>query len=109
MPFGGMICEGLGSVTLLEEVWTGSRLCGFKRPHQVRLKATMPLVPALGRQRQADLCEVEARLIYIKWFPGQPELHSETLSQNKNKQTNKHSQTNKKHHSQLAVSLLPIC
>jgi hypothetical protein len=24
----------------------------------------MPLIPALGRQRQADLCEFEASLIY---------------------------------------------
>ena len=25
----------------------------------------MPLIPALGKQRQADLCEVEASLVYI--------------------------------------------
>ena len=24
----------------------------------------MPLIPALGRQKQADLCEFEARLVY---------------------------------------------
>ena len=24
----------------------------------------MPLIPALGRQRQADLCEFEANLVY---------------------------------------------
>lgn len=26
----------------------------------------MPLIPALGRQKQADLCEFEASLIYIE-------------------------------------------
>ena len=25
----------------------------------------MPLIPALGRQRQADLCEFKASLVYI--------------------------------------------
>jgi hypothetical protein len=47
----------------------------------------MPLIPALRRQRLADLCEFKASLVYIA-SPGQPELHSETLSQT-NKQTNK--------------------
>lgn len=37
-----------------------------------------------GRQRQEDLCEFKATLVYIV-IPGQPRLHSETLSQNKNK------------------------
>ena len=32
----------------------------------------MPLIPALGRQRQADLCEFEASLVYRSLFPGQP-------------------------------------
>ena len=32
-------------------VWSGGRWC-------------IPLVPALRRQRQADLCEVEASLVY---------------------------------------------
>jgi hypothetical protein len=31
------------------------------------------LIPALGRQRQADLCEFEASLVY-KVSPGQPAL-----------------------------------
>jgi hypothetical protein len=46
----------------------------------------VPLIPALGRQRQADLCEFKASLVY-KLNPEQPELlHRETLSQNiKNK------------------------
>ena len=25
----------------------------------------MPLIPALGRQREADLCEFDANLVYI--------------------------------------------
>jgi hypothetical protein len=41
----------------------------------------MSLVPALGRQRQADLWEFEATS-YIS-SPGQPSISSETLSQNK--------------------------
>ena len=28
----------------------------------------MPLIPALGRQRQADLCEFEASLVYKSQF-----------------------------------------
>ena len=36
----------------------------------------MPLIPALGEQRQADLL-----------VPGQPELHKETLSQAKQNKT----------------------
>jgi hypothetical protein len=35
----------------------------------------MPLIPEFGRQRQADLCEFEASLVYIERVPGQPELH----------------------------------
>jgi hypothetical protein len=31
----------------------------------------MPLIPALGRKRQADLCEFEIILVY-KVNPGQP-------------------------------------
>jgi len=41
---------------------------------------SMPLIPALGRQRQVDLCEFEVSLVY-KVSPGQPGLHRETLSQ----------------------------
>jgi hypothetical protein len=36
-----------------------------------------PLIPATGRQRQADLCEFKASLVYI--VPALPRLHSETL------------------------------
>jgi hypothetical protein len=35
----------------------------------------------LGRQRQEDICESEIRLVYIM-SPGQPEIHSETVSLN---------------------------
>jgi hypothetical protein len=43
-----------------------------------------PLNPALRRQRQADLCEFEASLVY-KSSSGQSELlHRKTLSQKTN-------------------------
>ena len=29
----------------------------------------MPLIPALRRQKQADLCESEIRLVYLSEFP----------------------------------------
>jgi hypothetical protein len=38
----------------------------------------VPVVPALERQRRADLYEFEASLDYKK-APGQPGLHRETL------------------------------
>jgi hypothetical protein len=40
----------------------------------------MPLIPMLGKQRKADLCEFDARLVY-RGVPTQPVLHRETLSQ----------------------------
>ena len=40
----------------------------------------MPLIPALGRQRQANLCEFEAGLVYRVI---QSEIHRETLYQKK--------------------------
>jgi hypothetical protein len=43
--------------------------------------------PAIGRQRQADLCEFMTYLVYR--MNSKPKLHRETLSQNKQKQTNK--------------------
>ena len=38
-----------------------------------------PVIPALRRQRQVDLCEFEASQIYIK-IPSDTGLHSEALS-----------------------------
>jgi hypothetical protein len=40
----------------------------------------MPLIPALGRQRQADLCEFRTSLVY-GMGSRMPEPHRETLSQ----------------------------
>jgi hypothetical protein len=37
-----------------------------------------PLLPALGRQRQVDLCRFEASLVYR--VPGEPGLHREILT-----------------------------
>jgi hypothetical protein len=38
----------------------------------------MCLIPALWRHKQEDLCEFEARLVYIA-VPDQPGLHNEAL------------------------------
>jgi hypothetical protein len=51
-------------------------------------------IPALKRQRKADLCECEASLVYI--VPGQPELHSETLVSRTKNLKNKTTTTKKK-------------
>lgn len=45
----------------------------------------MPSIPTLWRQRQADLFELEASLVYR--VPGQPKLGNDTQSQ-KTKQYN---------------------
>ena len=44
----------------------------------------MPLIPALGRQKQVDLCEFEASLVYKSKFQDRHQSYRETLSQ-KNK------------------------
>ena len=44
----------------------------------------MPLIPALGRQRQAVVCEFQASLVYRA---RQPWLHKEILSQKTKKTT----------------------
>ena len=41
------------------------------------------------RQRQANLCEFKARLIYTELVSGQPWLYKKTVLKNKNKQANK--------------------
>jgi hypothetical protein len=41
----------------------------------------IPFLPALKRQRQADLCEFKDSLEYIACIPGLPRFYSETLSQ----------------------------
>jgi hypothetical protein len=46
----------------------------------------MPLIPVLWRQRQADLCDLEASLFY-KMSPGQPRLHRETKTKTKTKKS----------------------
>jgi hypothetical protein len=51
----------------------------------------MTLILALGRQRQVDLCEFKARLVYR--VPEWPGLHRKTLSQKK--QTNKQANNKK--------------
>jgi hypothetical protein len=45
----------------------------------------MPLIPAVERQRQMDLCEFEASLVYIESSRTARRLHSDTLSQTKQK------------------------
>jgi hypothetical protein len=55
----------------------------------------MPIIPTLGRQRQAYVCQFEASLVYrvISRTAG---LHRETLSQKTKKQKNSNKQTNPK-------------
>ena len=58
----------------------------------------MPLIPALGRQRQADLCEFEANLFYKGSSRTAKAVTQESLSQ-KNKlktKTTKNKQINNK-------------
>jgi hypothetical protein len=43
------------------------------------------LIPALGRQRQVDLCEFEVSLIYKVNSRTDGLLHRETMSKNKSK------------------------
>jgi hypothetical protein len=38
----------------------------------------MPLILALGKQKQADVCEFQISLS-TEWVPGQPGLYRETL------------------------------
>ena len=40
-----------------------------------------PLIPALGRERQVDLCEFKASLVYKSEFQDRLQSHRETLSQ----------------------------
>ena len=50
----------------------------------------MPLIPALGRQRQVDLCEFEARLVYrVNSKIGSKATQRNPLSKNKTKPKNK--------------------
>ena len=48
-----------------------------------------PLIPALGRQRQEDLCEFEANLVCESRFQDRLQSYRETLSRKTKKQTNK--------------------
>jgi hypothetical protein len=49
----------------------------------------MPLVPAFGRQRQTDLFEFKASLVYK--VPGQPRLNTKKpVSKNGQNQNHKH-------------------
>jgi hypothetical protein len=47
------------------------------------------VIPALGRQRQVELCEFKASLVY-RVNSVQPRLHKETLSQKQNKDVHTH-------------------
>ena len=51
-----------------------------------------PIVPALGRQRQADLCEFQASLVYIMSSGTAKTIERDPVT---NKQTNKHTNTQK--------------
>jgi hypothetical protein len=59
----------------------------------------MPLIPALRRQRQEDLCE--SRPVWsTEGVLGQPGLHRENLSQNKRRQCHHHHHHHYHHHHQ---------
>jgi hypothetical protein len=61
----------------------------------------MPSVSALERQRQVDLCEFKASLVY-KEFRTARAIHRKTLSQNtKPNQPTKETRTNRKSYIQL--------
>jgi hypothetical protein len=55
-----------------------------------------PLILVLGRQRQVNLCELKARLVYTE-SSSQPGLNTETFSQKtKNKKPNNNNSPNSK-------------
>ena len=54
----------------------------LKNIYIVRCWWCMPLVQALRRQMQADLCEFEARLVYKRYFQDRLQSYRETLSLN---------------------------
>jgi hypothetical protein len=64
-----------------------------------------PLIPALGRKRQADLCKFKASLV-SREVPGQKKMHREPLSRT-NKQKPKY-KTNKKTWIPLVAWLLML-
>ena len=57
----------------------------------------MPLIPALRRQRQADLCEIKDRLVYrASARTGSKATQRNPVSKNKTKQTTQINQPKKK-------------
>lgn len=52
----------------------------------LRVKRVARLIQGVGRQRQDNLCEYKAILVYV--VPGQPGLYSETLNLQKKKKLN---------------------
>ena len=57
----------------------------------------MPLIPALRRQRQADLCEIKDRLVYrASARTGSKATQRKPVSKNKTKQTTQINQPKKK-------------
>ena len=57
----------------------------------------MPLIPALRRQRQADLCEIKDRLVYrASARTGSKATQRKPVSKNKTKTNNTNQPTKKK-------------
>ena len=63
----------------------------------------MPLIPAFGRQRQVDVCEFKASLVYrVSSRTTRATWRNPVL---KNKQTNKKTKTNKKNRKEVKGGL----
>ena len=60
------------------------RMAAVRRTNGSWLWWHILLIPALGKQRQAEFCEFKASLVYI--VPGQPSLCGEILSKTEKKQ-----------------------
>uniref|UniRef100_A0A8C8W5E0 Uncharacterized protein n=1 Tax=Peromyscus maniculatus bairdii TaxID=230844 RepID=A0A8C8W5E0_PERMB len=80
-------CKVIG--TLIHSLWECEFGNFFKKKKSAGRWWRTPLIPALGRQSQADLCEFEARLGYQVSPRKGAKLHRETLSQKKKKKKRK--------------------
>jgi hypothetical protein len=92
--FFTMEWEGMGVVCLQWHAGTlNPWVCCIKSwDLEPGVVAHMPLISALGRQRQANFW-VRGQPGSIEWVPGQPGLHRETLSRKTKNETKQNPQT----------------